>query len=186
MAGSKKVYTKKEFPVDEVRRLLEPGPIVLVSSRHKGKDNIMTMGWHTVMEFTPSLVGCVIANSNYSHQMILQSKECVINIPTIDMAAQVAAIGTHSGAQVDKFMTNRLTKLESRQVAVPGIKECYANLECKVVDTALVRKYDFFILEVVYAQAARSPKWPETLHYRGNGVFMLSGKQMTIPSLKHL
>lgn len=54
---------KRDFPVYKVRRYLEPGPIVLVSSRWRGKTNIMTMGWHTVMEFAPSLIGCVIASA---------------------------------------------------------------------------------------------------------------------------
>jgi hypothetical protein len=65
-----KKYTKKEFPVSDIRRFLEPGPIVLISSAWKGKTNIMTLGWHTVMEFSPSLIGCVIANSNFSFEMI--------------------------------------------------------------------------------------------------------------------
>ena len=54
-------YTKKDFPTYNVRRLLEPGPIVLVSSAHKDQTNIMTMGWHMVMEFSPALVGCLIS-----------------------------------------------------------------------------------------------------------------------------
>ena len=49
---------KSDFPVGQVRRFLEPGPIVLVSSRWEGETNIMTLGWHTIMEFTPSLVEC--------------------------------------------------------------------------------------------------------------------------------
>ncbi len=57
-----KTYIKKDFPVHKIRRFLEPGPVVLVSSAWKGKDNIMTMGWYTVMEFSPSLIGCVISN----------------------------------------------------------------------------------------------------------------------------
>ena len=73
---------KIDLPVDEIRRYLEPGPIVLVSSAHAGKRNIMTMGWHTVMEFTPSLVGCVIAAGNFSFDLIRKSRECVINLPT--------------------------------------------------------------------------------------------------------
>ncbi len=61
---------KFDFPVSQIRRLLEPGPIVLVSSQFGGERNIMTMGWHTVMEFTPSLVGCIISSSNYSFGLI--------------------------------------------------------------------------------------------------------------------
>jgi flavin reductase (DIM6/NTAB) family NADH-FMN oxidoreductase RutF len=73
---------KSDFPVSQVRRYLEPGPIVLVSSAYAGARNIMTMGWQTVMEFTPSLVGCVISSANHSFEMIRQSRECVINLPT--------------------------------------------------------------------------------------------------------
>ncbi len=98
-----RLYSKRDFPVEDIRRYLEPGPIVLVSSRWQGKNNIMTMGWHTVMEFTPSLVGCVIASSNDSFEMIRRSKECVINIPTADMIDTVTGIGNCDGNAVDKF-----------------------------------------------------------------------------------
>jgi len=85
-----KPIRKTDFPVAEIRRFLEPGPVVLVSSAHRGERNVMTMGWHTVMEFTPALVGCVIAEGNHSFELIRRSKECVINVPTVDLAATVA------------------------------------------------------------------------------------------------
>ena len=66
---------RSDFPVSQARRYLEPGPIVLVSSRWKDKSNIMTLGWHTVMEFTPSLVGCMISGGNHSFNMIRNSRE---------------------------------------------------------------------------------------------------------------
>ena len=84
---------KRDFPVSDVRRYLEPGPVVLVSSRHGQQTDIMTMGWHTVLEFTPSLVGCLISSGNHSHELVRRSKECVINIPTVDLAATVVGIG---------------------------------------------------------------------------------------------
>jgi flavin reductase (DIM6/NTAB) family NADH-FMN oxidoreductase RutF len=71
---------KLDFPVSQVRRYLESGPIVMVSSALDDRRNIMTMGWHTVMEFTPSLLGCVIAGGNYSFELIRKSRECVINV----------------------------------------------------------------------------------------------------------
>ena len=79
-------YRKRDFPVSDIRRFLEPGPVVLVSSAHKGERNIMTMGWHMVMEFVPSLVGCLISSGNHSYELIRRSKECVINIPTVELA----------------------------------------------------------------------------------------------------
>ncbi len=56
-----KQYRKHAFPVEQARRFLEPGPVVLVSSAHKGQRDIMTMGWHMVLEFSPSLIACCIA-----------------------------------------------------------------------------------------------------------------------------
>ena len=174
-----RAFTKKDFPVSKIRRFLEPGPIVLVSSAWKGKTNIMTVGWHTVMEFQPSRIGCYITDGNHSFEMIKNSKECVINIPTYDLVKQAIGIGNTSGAEVDKFDKFKLTPLEGDRVKAPLIKECYANFECKVVDTSLLSKYSFFILEVVKAHAATSPKYPRTFHYRGDGVFMVSGRNVS-------
>jgi flavin reductase (DIM6/NTAB) family NADH-FMN oxidoreductase RutF len=73
-----------------------------VNSAWRGKANIMTMGWHMVMEFEPSLIGCYIWSENHSFGMIRASKECVINIPTVDIAEQVVGIGNTTGSEVDK------------------------------------------------------------------------------------
>lgn len=167
---------KLDFPVAQTRRYLEPGPIVLISSAHKGAANIMTLGWQTVMEFTPSLVGCVIAAGNHSFELIRQSRECVINLPTTALTDQVIGIGNCSGATTDKFKKFGLTPTKATTVRAPLIAECVANFECRLADAALVKKYNFFIFEVVKAHVAASPKHPETLHYKGDGVFMQSGK----------
>jgi flavin reductase (DIM6/NTAB) family NADH-FMN oxidoreductase RutF len=167
---------KSDFPVSLVRRYLEPGPIVLVSSRWQGKTNIMTMGWHTILEFTPSLLGCVIASGNHSFQMIRASRECVINLPTTKLTDQVVGIGNTTGAEIDKFAHFGLTAQDAEQVGAPLIGECHANFECRLHDETLVDHYNFFIWEVAKAHVAASPKHPETLHYTGDGVFMVSGK----------
>ncbi len=168
--------TKTDLPVSQIRRYLEPGPIVLVSSADGERRNIMTMGWHTVMEFTPSLIGRVIASGNYSFGLICKSGECVINLPTTALTDTVVGIGNTSGADIDKFAHFGLTAEAAQRVEAPLIAECHANLECQLADDSLVDKYNFFIFEVVKAHVARSPKHPETLHYTGNGVFMVSGK----------
>jgi flavin reductase (DIM6/NTAB) family NADH-FMN oxidoreductase RutF len=167
---------KIDFPVAKVRRYLEPGPIVLVSSAWRGEQNIMTMGWHTVMDFVPSLLGCVIASSNHSFELVRRSKECVINVPTTALTDAVVGIGNCSGAEVDKFRKFRLTAEPAHKVKAPLIAECHANFECRLKDDTLVKRYDFFIFEVVKAHVARRPKYPRTLHYTGDGVFMVSGK----------
>jgi flavin reductase (DIM6/NTAB) family NADH-FMN oxidoreductase RutF len=167
---------KTDLPVSQVRRYLEPGPIVLVTSALGDARNIMTMGWHTVMEFTPSLVGCVIAGGNHSFELIRRSEECVINLPTTALTDQVIGVGNTSGAKIDKFETFKLTPEKAQRVAAPLIAECHANFECRLADRALIDKYNFFIFEVVKAHIVPSPKHPETLHYTGDGVFMVSGK----------
>lgn len=69
-----KTYHKRSFPLDQIRRYLEPGPIVLVSSQWKGRSNIMTMGWHMMLGFTPALFGCYIWEQNHSFDMIRQNE----------------------------------------------------------------------------------------------------------------
>jgi len=169
-------YSKRDFPGSRIRQVLEPGPVVLVSSAWKGKNNIMTMGWHAVIEFTPSLIGCVIAESNVSFEMIWKSRECVINVPTVDLLDQVVGIGNCDGDQVDKFERFGLTAVRAAKVTAPLIRECFANFECRIADTRLVKKYNFFILEVVKAHVATAPKYPRTIHYRGEGIFITSGR----------
>lgn len=174
---------KHDFPADHVRRFLEPGPVVLVSSQWGEQTDIMTMGWHTVMEFSPSLVGCVISSGNHSHELVRQSRECVINLPTTKLTDVVAKIGNSSGAEIDKFQVFGLTAERAHVVGAPMIGECHASFECRLFDDALVKRYNFFVFEVVKAHVARSPKHPQTLHYTGAGVFMLAGKTISRKAL---
>ena len=168
---------KKDFPTYNVRRFLEPGPIVLVSSAHKGQTNIMTMGWHMMLEFSPALVGCLISDANHSFELIRKSRQCVINLPTTDLAATVVRIGNCSGRDIDKFSEFGLTPEVGTHVRAPLIGECYANFECRLADSGWVKKYNVFVFEVVKAHVATSPKLPKTIHYRGDGEFMLSGEE---------
>ena len=170
---------KRDFPVAEIRRFLEPGPIVLVSSAWKGETDIMTMGWHMVMEFAPSLVGCYIWDRNHTQKLVLRSRECVINIPTAELLDTAVRIGNCSGAEVDKFATFGLTPVPGEKVGAPLVAECYANFECRLYDASLVRRRNFFIWEVVKAHVAASPRYPRTFHYRGDGVFMISGRNVS-------
>lgn len=168
-------YVKRDFPVDDVRRFLEPGPVVLVSSAWKGRTNVMTMGWHMMVGEDPSLVGCYVWDENHSHEMIRKSRECVINLPTADLAPTVVRIGNTSGRDIDKFDEFGLTAVRAARVRAPLISECYASFECRLSDSRLVRSHNLFIFEVVKAHAASRPRYPRTIHYRGSGIFMISG-----------
>ncbi|HEY0664786.1 MAG TPA: flavin reductase family protein [Gallionella sp.] len=173
---------KRNFPLARVYQLLEPGPVVFVTTAHRGKMNIMTQSWHTMMEFEPPLVGCVISGRNHSFDALTKTKECVLGIPSMALAKQVVGIGNCSGNKVDKFRKFKLTPQPAAQVSAPLIAECYANLECKVADTRMVNKYNFFVLEVVKAWIDPAQKNPRTLHHRGRGVFMVAGESIRLPS----
>ncbi len=174
-----KLPKKTDFPVSQVRRYLEPGPIVLVSSRWRDANNIMTLGWHTVLEFSPSLLGLMISAGNHSHRMIRESRECVVNLPTTALTDTVVGIGNSTGAEIDKFAEFDLTAQKAAKVDAPLVGECHANFECRLRDDVLVERYNFFIFEVVKAHAAASPKYPQILHYTGDGVFMVAGKTIS-------
>ena len=178
MPGSARVRRPKKsaFPASGVRRYLEPGPIVLVTSHAGGRDNVMTLGWHTVMEFSPSLVGMMISAGNHSFEMIRESGACVINLPTMALVDAVVGIGNTTGAEIDKFAHFGLTARPGQEVDAPLIGECHASFECRLFDDALVDRYSFFIFEVVKAHVAPTPRHPTTVHYTGDGVFMVSGK----------
>jgi len=174
-----KKYRKRDFPAAEVRRFLEPGPIILVSSSWKGKQNIMTMGWHMVMETEPSLIGTYIWTEDNTRRMVLKSRECVINVPELHLLDTAVRIGNSTGAEIDMFAAFGLTALPAKKVKAPLIAECLANFECRLRDSRLVKKYSLFVWEVVKAHVATSPKYPTTFHYRGDGVFMISGKNVS-------
>ncbi|WP_293605457.1 flavin reductase family protein [Polaromonas sp. UBA4122] len=173
---------KRSFPLSKVYGLLEPGPVVLLTTAHKGAANVMTMSWHTMMEFEPPLVGCVVSNRDFSFDALKATRQCVLNIPTVELAAKVVGCGNTSGRRVDKFKSFGLTPEPASLVGAPLIAECYANLECRVVDTRLMNRYNFFVLEVLKAWIDPACKEPRTLHHRGRGVFIVAGETIKLPS----
>ncbi len=173
---------KRSFPLSRVYGLLEPGPVLLLTTAHKGEVNVMTLSWHTMMEFEPPLVGCVVSDRNFSFEALKATRQCVLNIPTKELAEKVVDCGNSSGRRTDKFKTFGLTPLPAKLVGAPLIAECYANLECRVADTRLLNRYNFFVLEVFKAWIDPSRKDPRTLHHRGRGVFMVAGKTIKLPS----
>ncbi|MHB8110668.1 MAG: flavin reductase family protein [Syntrophorhabdaceae bacterium] len=174
-------YKKKDFPVDRARRFLEPGPIVLVSSAYKGERNIMTLGWHMMLGY--ELVGCYIWDQDHSHSLIRESRECVINVPTADLVKTVIGIGNTHGPLPDKFDEFGLTAVPAHEIGAPLIGECYANFECRLIDRSLIKRYSLFVFEVVKAHVASAPRYPVTLHYRGDGMFMISGDNISYRKL---
>lgn len=174
----------RDFPLSKVYQLLEPGPVVLLTTSRNGKANVMTMSWHMMVEFEPPLIACVVSNGDYSFRALAGTKECVIAIPAVALARKAVLIGNVSGRDTDKFKAFALTPTTASKVSAPLIAECFANLECKVVDTRLVNKYSIFILEVVKAWRDPRQKDPKTFHHRGYGTFAVDGKIIKIQSVK--
>ena len=174
----------KNLPLSKVYQLLEPGPVVLLTTVRKGRANVMTMSWHMMVEFEPPLVACVVSGNNQSFAALRATKECVIAVPALELAAKVVAVGNCSGRDVEKFERFGLTPAPAERVAPPLIAECFANLECRVVDRTLVYKYNFFVLEVDKAWIDPRRKRPRTIHHQGEGVFMVAGRTIHLPSPK--
>lgn len=174
----------KDLPLAEVYRLIEPGPVVFLTTSDKGRPNVMTMSWHMMVDFVPPLIACVVSGGDYSFSALRKTKECVIAIPSADLASKAVKIGNCSGRDVDKFTTFGVTPVRAQKVAPPLIAECFANLECRVVDTRLVNKYDLFVLKVVKAWAQAGEHTPKTFHHQGYGTFVIDGQTVHFESNK--
>ncbi len=170
----------KEIPLSKVYCLIEPGPVVLVTTANKGRTNIMTMSWHMMMDFEPPLIGCIIGPWDYSFAALRKTKECVIAIPTVDLATKVVEIGNCSGQDVEKFDAFGLTPVPAKKVSAPLVAECLTNLECRVVDTRMVPKYSLFILRVVKAWTDVERKERRTIHHNGDGTFVVDGRTINL------
>jgi flavin reductase (DIM6/NTAB) family NADH-FMN oxidoreductase RutF len=173
------MVTMKELPLPKAFRLIEPGPVVLVTTANDERANIMTMSWHMVMDFTP-LIACIIGPWDYSFTALRATEECVIAIPTVDLASKVVEIGNCSGDEIDKFKAFGLTPMPAKKVKPPLVADCLANLECQVMDTSLVDKYNLFILQVVQAWIDPEREERRTIHHNGDGTFVVDGETIDL------
>lgn len=172
----------KELPLSKVYQLIEPGPVVLLTTASRGRANAMTMSWHMMIEFEPPQIACVVSGNNFSFAALRSTGECVIAIPARKLADKVVKIGNCSGSDIDKFAAFGLTELPAARVAAPLIGECFANLECRVIDRGLVNKYNLFILEVLKAWIDPAQKKPKTIHHHGYGTFVVDGATIKLKS----
>ncbi len=172
----------KELLLSEVYQLLEPGPVVLLTTTRKGRANVMTMSWHMMIEFEPPQVACVVSSANYSFAALRASGECVIAIPARKLATKVVKVGNSSGRDIDKFRTFGLASMRAQCVAPPLVADCFANLECRVTDTRFVNRYNLFVLEVLKAWVDPAQRRPKTIHHHGYGKFVVDGKTIKLNS----
>lgn len=155
--------------------LIESGPVVLVTTHDGQKNNIMTISWTMVLDFTP-VFAITTGEWNHSFAALQNNRECVMAIPTVDLLDKVVGIGTCSGKDTDKFAKFKLTPVQGKVVRAPLIKECLANIECRLID--IVKKYNIVVLEAVaaYVDTTRSEK--RTIHAVGDGTFIVDGRRL--------
>lgn len=165
----------RQLKLGKAFTLMEPGPVVLVTTRDGQQDNIMTISWTMVMDFTP-VFAITTGEWNHSFAALRKNRECVIAIPTVDMLDKVVGIGTCSGADTDKFARFKLTAMQGKVVRAPLIKECLANMECKVID--ILKKHNIVVLEAVAAWLDVARKERRTLHAVGDGTFVVDGRRI--------
>jgi flavin reductase (DIM6/NTAB) family NADH-FMN oxidoreductase RutF len=165
----------KKMQLSKAFTLIESGPVVLVTTSDGKKDNIMTISWTMVMDFTP-VFAITTGPWNYSYAALRKSKECVISVPTVDLLDKVVGVGTCSGADTDKIEKFGLTPVKGKYVRSPLIKECLANIECKVID--IVQKHNIVVLEGVAAYFDSSRKEKRTVHAIGDGTFIVDGRRL--------
>ena len=170
----------EDYDLGKVFKLIEPGPVVLVTTSNNGRPNVMTMSWHMAMEFVPPLIGCIISPDDYSFEALYATGECVIAIPTVEMMKKTVDIGNCSGKEVDKFEEFNLTPLPAGKVKAPLLAECFANIECRVVDRSMVDKYGLFVLEAVKAWTDPDHGERRTFHANGDGTFVVDGETVDL------
>ncbi len=164
----------RQLKLSRAFTFIEPGPVVLVTTYDGSKNNVMTISWTMVLDFTP-VFAITTGEWNYSFAALRKTRECVIAVPTIDLLDRVVGIGTCSGADCDKFARFNLSAVPGKAVNAPKIKECLANIECKVVD--VVHKHNIVVLEAVAAYVDPSRKEKRTIHAVGDGTFIVDGQR---------
>jgi flavin reductase (DIM6/NTAB) family NADH-FMN oxidoreductase RutF len=155
--------------------LMESGPVVLVTTHDGKRNNIMTISWTMVTDFSPTFA-ITTGKWNHSFAALRKNRECVIAIPTVDLLDKVIGIGTCTGADVDKFSKFKLTPVQAELVSAPLIKECLANIECKVID--IVKKHNIVVLQGISAYIDTARKEKRVVHAVSDGTFIVDGRKI--------
>lgn len=182
---------KVEVPLSSSYRLMHPRLVVLVSCVDKaGKANVITLAWSMPVSINPPIVAMSIAPKRYSHQLIEETKEFVVNIPTMDIVRETLFCGRRSGRTYDKFKETRLTLLPAKMVKPPIIKECVAHLECKLDQQITAGDHTLFIGRVLTAYANKGVfdekfdvKKVKPIYHMGGDDFVTIASKIASPRL---
>ncbi|WP_374447788.1 flavin reductase family protein [Stella sp.] len=165
----------QSLPIGRAFTLIEPGPVVLVATNDGRNDNVMTITWTMVLDFSASFA-ITTGPWNHSYAALEQTRECVIAVPTVDLIDTAVGIGTCSGKDTDKFARFGLTRAKAKHVRAPLIRECIANIECRVTD--IVERHGIVVLEGVAAYLDAARKERRTIHAVGDGTFVVDGRRL--------
>lgn len=135
----------------KITTLTNPRQTILLTCRAEGKDNIMTLDWHTPLSFEPMLYAVSIGKTRYSLELVKKSKVFVVNFMAKKYEKEVLFCGRHSGKNIDKFKETGLHKEESETIDCPRVKEALGCLECKVEKEIEVGDHILFIAKVLKA-----------------------------------
>lgn len=129
--------------------MLYPVPAVMVSCQRPGeRPNIITLAWAGTICSDPAMLSISVRKSRYSYDIIKETGEFVVNLNTKALNYATDFCGVKSGRDIDKFAELKLTPLESRTVAAPGIAESPVSIECKVKQVLELGSHDMFLAEV--------------------------------------
>lgn len=162
------------LPLSRAFTLVEPGPAILVTTHDGKQPNIMTITWTMVRGFDAEFA-LTTGPWNHSWKALCDTGECVLAIPTADMIDVVVGVGTCSGADTDKFARFALTPLPARHVGAPLIKECLANIECRVEE--IVERLNLVLLQGIAAHIDATRNDKRLLHAVGDGTFIADGER---------
>jgi flavin reductase (DIM6/NTAB) family NADH-FMN oxidoreductase RutF len=153
---------RRIFSPADARRLLNPGPVGIVTTNWRGMDNAAPIAWMTTLSMDPALVGLAIHSERHTADMIQASEEFAINIPGRAMMKQTAFLGSVSGADSTKLEEAELETFKALRVGAPLIEGCLAWIECGLQDVQQIGDHLLFVAEVVKVQAldeAYSERW---------------------------
>jgi len=140
-----RMASKVEREAIDALRLLQPGPLALVSSRFRSTDNIMTAAWLTPLSFDPPLVGVAIHTGRLTHELVTRSEFFALNIPVADLLTAAHRCGMTTGRDGDKFEAAGLTPMDAQAIEAPLVEECVAHIECGVVGRHSIGDHDLFV-----------------------------------------
>lgn len=175
-----KIMSMKPYPIEKAFTFIEPGPVILVTTHNESQYNIMTITWHMVLDFTPK-IALATGPWNYSFESLVKNKECVLAVPTVELAEKTVSIGDCSGRKVDKFSAFGLTPLPAEKVGAPLIAECLACIECKITD--YIEAQNFFVLQGIKAWCDDEHEEQRRFHANGDGTFVTDGQTLDLRNL---